>query len=227
MSKSGMISKVIAMSTALFIGVSFVMAPVKVNAAAYDFEDENGVRYQIKTNPTEEDNGTCIVVGGKKNITTVEIPMSYSSDDEEEEDEYDVVGIKKGAFKGCKKITYVSIDSDSAITSIPNNAFEGCTKLKKVELENETLKTIGKNAFKNCKNLSSISIESTDLSLKNIKTDAFKNTKKGMQVSGYDLAHSKKLKKMIEKRGGNKVKAVDPDKDSDDDDDDDSEDDEE
>ena len=59
---------------------------------------------------------------------------------------FKVTVIKKGAFKGNKKIKKVVISGN--VTSIGANAFSGCKNLKSIVIKTNKIKTIGANAFK-------------------------------------------------------------------------------
>lgn len=84
----------------------------------------------------------------------------------------DIVDFGDECFKGCSKLTSISIPS-SAVT-IGDSAFEGCSKLETVILWGD-IKTFGKASFKDCKSLTSISIPS---STKTIKESAFEGCTK-------------------------------------------------
>ncbi|MDO5155707.1 MAG: leucine-rich repeat domain-containing protein [Eubacteriales bacterium] len=60
---------------------------------------------------------------------------------------YKVTEVSKNAFKGCKKLTSVTIGKN--VTKIGANAFYGDKALKKVTIKSTKIKSIGKNAFKN------------------------------------------------------------------------------
>ena len=220
--------KMISLGMAAVMACVFAVSPVKAGAAK-TFTDDEGIRYQvIKEAPTEDDNGTCMVIGAKnKSITDLEITSTACPEDEEANTEYDVVEIKKGAFKNYKKLKTVDIEGECEITKIPDNAFSGCKKLEEVNIEAEDLKTIGKNAFKGCKGLKQITIKSKLLKQGSIKKNAFAKTKSGLKVEGKNTSYSKKYAGFIKNRGGKNVKAVKvtEEKDDDDDDDDDDEDD--
>ncbi len=214
------LKRALSAGMAFAIALMFVAAPIKSNAAKI-FTDEDGLKYQIKTEPTEDENGTCIIIGAtSKSITELTISGSVNPEEEGNEAEYDVVEIKKGAFKNFKKLKEVEIDSDVEIKKIPDNAFSGCKKLAEVSLKNEDLTTIGKNAFKGCKNLKSIQILSKSLKQGSIKKDAFSGTKSGLKVEGQTTNYSKKYAKFIGNRGGKSVKAVKVEEEEDDDEDD-------
>ena len=86
------------------------------------------------------------------------------------------------AFVGNKVKASVTIPTSIKIkgatykvTEISASAFKNNRKLKKVVIGQNIVK-IGKNAFYGCKNLTSITIKSSQLTLKNILKNAFKNT---------------------------------------------------
>ena len=86
------------------------------------------------------------------------------------------------AFVGNKVKASVTIPTSIKIkgatykvTEISASAFKNNRKLKKVVIGQNIVK-IGKNAFYGCKNLTSITIKSSQLTLKNIGKNAFKNT---------------------------------------------------
>ena len=86
------------------------------------------------------------------------------------------------AFVGNKVKASVTIPTSIKIkgatykvTEISASAFKNNRKLKKVVIGQNVVK-IGKNAFYGCKNLTSITIKSSQLTLKNIGKNAFKNT---------------------------------------------------
>lgn len=62
------------------------------------------------------------------------------------------------AFRGCKKLTSVSIPA--SVTKINTGAFYGCTGLKKVTL-GKKVKTIGRYAFRGCTSLTSVKLPSS------------------------------------------------------------------
>lgn len=86
------------------------------------------------------------------------------------------------AFTGNKAKSSVTIPATLKIngvtykvTEISANAFKNNKKLKKLIVGTNIVK-ISKNAFYGCKNLTSITIKTSRLTLKNIGTNAFKNT---------------------------------------------------
>ncbi|MCR5543110.1 MAG: leucine-rich repeat domain-containing protein [Eubacterium sp.] len=59
---------------------------------------------------------------------------------------FKVTTVANNAFKGCGKLTKVTVGKN--VTKIGSNAFNGCSHLKNVIFKTSKLKKIGKNAFK-------------------------------------------------------------------------------
>ena len=59
---------------------------------------------------------------------------------------FKVTAVADNAFKGCLKVTKISIGKN--VTKIGKNAFNGCSSLKNVNVKAENLKKIGSKAFK-------------------------------------------------------------------------------
>ena len=80
----------------------------------------------------------------KKTVKTVSIPASVKISGKT----YKVVSISKDAFKGCSKLTAVTIGKN--VGKIGAKAFYGCKKLKKVTFKTTKLTAgkVGSNAFK-------------------------------------------------------------------------------
>ncbi len=87
--------------------------------------------------------------------------------------------IGKKAFYNCKKLKTVKLGNK--VTTIGASAFEGCKKLSTLTLGTAT-KKIGKKAFYKCTSLKSITINSTKLTAKNVKANAFGKTKSSAKV---------------------------------------------
>jgi len=81
---------------------------------------------------------------GDTGITTVTIPASVTS-----------IGFK--AFENCEKLTTVSFDSGSQLTTIEGAAFYDCLKLKNIVLP-DTVTAIKTSAFASCYALESINL---------------------------------------------------------------------
>lgn len=86
------------------------------------------------------------------------------------------------AFTGNKTKSSVTIPATVKInsvtykvTEISANAFKNNKRIKKLVIGTNIVK-IGKNAFYGCKNLTSITIKTSRLTLKNVGSNAFKNT---------------------------------------------------
>ena len=90
------------------------------------------------------------------------------------------------------------------VTSIGKNAFKNCKKLKTVTINSTVLKTIGANAFYGDKSLKTITLKSTMLTSKSVGKNALKGTNKGLTIK----APKKKVaayKKFFKKKGNKKV----------------------
>ena len=145
---------------------------------------------------------TCTVCGLKETEAIDKLPMPTATpvptatpipsvsvgikiSDKTTGSQYKVTGSssnRTGAFVGNKVKASVTIPTSIKIkgapykvTEISASAFKNNRKLKKVVIGQNIVK-IGKNAFYGCKNLTSITIKSSQLTLKNIGKNAFKNT---------------------------------------------------
>lgn len=83
-----------------------------------------------------------------------------------------VTSIGTEAFK-MSKITNITFDSNSQITSIPDGMFEDCTELTSIIIPT-SVRTIGDNAFKNCSRLASVT---------------FQNNSRLVSIGSYAFAH--------------------------------------
>lgn len=86
----------------------------------------------------------CYVSGYSENIkSSIKIPTEIKKDGEN----YDVKGIREGAFEGCKALKTVEISN--SITDIEGDAFSKCSNLKKISvaLDRMAEKTDGKTAI--------------------------------------------------------------------------------
>ena len=115
--------------------------------------------------------GTVQVIGlKKKSLKTIKIASSVKIGGVK----YNVVSIKKNAFKKNKKVTSVKIGKN--VVTIGANAFAKMKKLKKVAINSTKLTTIGNGAFSGDKKLTSVVIKS--MKLKKIGKKAFYGDKK-------------------------------------------------
>lgn len=114
-----------------------------------------------------------------------------------------ITTIGKNAFGGCTMLSSVSLPFK--LSKIEEKAFYKCTKLKSITIPAK-VKKIGKNAFYGCKNLKRITIKTTNLTKKNVGSNAFKgiNSKATIKVPKKKLTSYKKLLKA--KGVGSKVK---------------------
>ena len=92
------------------------------------------------------------------------------------------------------------------VTEISASAFKNNRKLKKVVIGQNIVK-IGKNAFYGCKNLTSITIKPSQLTLKNIGKNAFKNTSPKATVK-VPKKQKALYNQILKKRGLNKKAKV-------------------
>ena len=136
--------------------------------------------------------GTVQVVGpAKKTYTSISIPKTTKSA-QGSKYTYNVVSIRKNAFKKNTKLKTVVIGSN--VQTIGNSAFAECKALKKVTIGKNVTK-IDKKAFYNSKKLNNIIIKGKKL--KTIGSKAFGNIsgKAKIKVPKSKLAsYTKKLK---------------------------------
>lgn len=115
-------------------------APAK-NTTLTDIK--TGIRYKVTKAGTS--GGTVELKAPKnKKVKKVTIPSTVKIDGIT----YKVTSISKNAFKGCSKLTTVTIGKN--ITKIGASAFSGCKKLKNITIKTTKLKskTVGSKAFK-------------------------------------------------------------------------------
>ncbi len=84
--------------------------------------------------------------------------------------------IGKKAFYNCKKLKKVT--GGKGLVTIKAQAFASCKKLTTVKFTSKKLKTIGKKAFYNCKKLKKVTLKTTKLTKKSVKSAAFKGIAK-------------------------------------------------
>lgn len=156
---------------------------VSHRALAADTVTYDGIIYNILTEPSDEEAGTCEVGSNSSFSGSANIPPSISNEGKT----YDVIAISAEAFYGCTGLTSVTIPA--SVTSIGKYAFGDCTGLTKLwyNAENcdgdgfdyhnyliyhwldgcsnlsevvigENVKTIPGNFLYNCKSLTSITI---------------------------------------------------------------------
>ena len=173
---------------------------------------------------------TCTVCGAERTETVARLPMptvtpvptakpvpsvSVGSKitDKTSGNQYKVTSNRSSsrtvAFTGNKAKTSVVIPSTIRInrvtykvTAISDNALKNNRKLKKVVISTNVTK-IGKNAFYGCKNLTSVTIRSSRLTLKNVGSNAFKNTSSKVTVR-VPKKQKTLYSQILKKRGINK-----------------------
>ena len=110
--------------------------------------------------------------------------------------------IGKNAFKGCKKITKVTVNGD-AIEVIGEGAFQNCKKLKNFTV-GKKVKQIGKNAFSGATNLKTLRFKGSIKKAK-IGKNAFKNINKNAKVyipKSLSKKQQNTFKKALKNKGG-------------------------
>lgn len=112
-------------------------------------------RYKVTSNVSGRKPGSATLVK-TPNLKKIVVPNSVKIGGQS----YRVTAVGKGAFKGARKLTQVSIGK--YVTTIGSKAFYGCKKLTRVVL-GKSLKTIGTKAFYKCGKLKSIVIRSAKL----------------------------------------------------------------
>ena len=93
---------------------------------------------------------------------------------------FKVTQVAQKAFKGCKKLTKLTIGKN--IKTIGKNAFSGCVKLKSVNCKSTVLTKIGANAFSGDKKLTKITLKTKKLKKKNVGKNAIKGTSKKLVI---------------------------------------------
>ena len=173
---------------------------------------------------------TCTVCGAERTETIARLPMPTATPvptakpvpsvsvgskitDKTSGNQYKVTSNRSSsrtvAFTGNKAKTSVVIPSTIRInrvtykvTAISDNALKNNRNLKSVVISTNVTK-IGKNAFYGCKNLSSITIRSSRLTLKNVGSNAFKNTNSKVTVR-VPKKQKTLYSQILKKRGINK-----------------------
>ena len=173
---------------------------------------------------------TCTVCGAERTETVARLPMPTATPvptakpvpsvsvgskitDKTSGNQYKVTSNRSSsrtvAFTGNKAKTSVVIPSTIRInrvtykvTAISDNALKNNRNLKKVVISTNVTK-IGKNAFYGCKNLTSVTIRSSRLTLKNVGSNAFKNTSSKVTVR-VPKKQKTLYSQILKKRGINK-----------------------
>lgn len=171
--------------------------------------EQDGVSFQVEK---IDDGCAAITIKDVKEKTKLVVPTQVKIGKKN----VLITEIKKGAFKGNKKIVSITIGKE--ITKIGDSAFEKCINLKTVKFAKgskltilgkrafqdcksmktitlpKNVKSIGKKAFYNCKKLSKVSIKSKKL--KTVGGSAFKKCKKGIRFS-LPMKKKKAYKKLL------------------------------
>ena len=173
---------------------------------------------------------TCTVCGTERTETVARLPMPTATPvptakpvpsvsvgskitDKTSGNQYKVTSNRSSsrtvAFTGNKAKTSVVIPSTIRInrvtykvTAISDNALKNNRNLKSVVISTNVTK-IGKNAFYGCKNLTSVTIRSSRLTLKNVGSNAFKNTSSKVTVR-VPKKQKTLYSQILKKRGINK-----------------------
>ncbi len=149
-------------------GSSGTQQPEMPKAGTILTDSKTGVKYKVIS--VSGTAGTAeYTEPANKNIKSVSIPATVNFGGIS----YKVTSIAKNAFKNCKKLTKVTVDSN--IETIGANAFMGCTKLKSVTI-GKNVKKIGAKAFYGDKKLAKITIKTRKLTAKNVGSKAFAKT---------------------------------------------------
>ncbi len=152
-----------------------------------------GIKYKVVYVSKKNEDYRVVCIGAtSKKITKATIP-DYVSDDDFD---YEVTGIAKNAFAGCKKLKSVAIPD--FVTTIDAKAFYGCSALKTVTIP-DAVKKIGTKAFAKCKALRFVKIQSKKLTKQGIGSKAFSGIHKhatGKVPASKKSAYKKWFKKV-------------------------------
>ena len=124
----------------------FLASLCSLSVWAYDFEEWNGLYYNILDGNSVE---VAPCGNGYSYSGSITVPKSVTN----KGTTYNVTGIGKSAFDGCKSVT--SITLSNSIMSIGEKAFNGCKGLTSITIPN-SVTSIGKSAFDGCSSLKSI-----------------------------------------------------------------------
>ena len=152
--------------------------------------EHNGVKYRT----ISQKNHTAEIIGWSKDSDgAVKIKTQITTKCVT----FNVIRIKKNAFKNCKKIKG-TVKLEGALVEIGDNAFMGCTKIKKVNF-GKNVKKIGAKAFYGCKSIKEVSFRDAVVLVKKGKVGkaAFKNLKKGNFRFDYSTSQKSKLIKLL------------------------------
>ena len=119
-----------------------------IGVSAYDFEVD-GLQYNV----VSLDALYCVLAGSNNGFEgDVVIPeqVNYATRT------LTVVGLEDRLFRGCSKMTGITIPS--TISSISDYAFEGCSGLTSVTIPN-SMTSISEGAFKGCSGITNVVIE--------------------------------------------------------------------
>lgn len=157
-----------------------------------------GIKYKVVYVSKKNEDYRVVCIGAtSKKITKATIP-DYVSDDDFD---YEVTGIAKNAFAGCKKLKSVAIPD--FVTTIDAKAFYGCSALKTVTIP-DAVKKIGTKAFAKCKALRFVKIQSKKLTKQGIGSKAFSGIHK--HATGKVPASKKNAYKKWFKKAGLTIK---------------------
>ncbi|SDB58342.1 leucine-rich repeat protein [Butyrivibrio sp. INlla16] len=166
----------------------------------------NGIDYEVLEEAVDNKAGKCIVIGAANhNIKKLVIPCLAGPALGQD---YEIIGIKEGAFKNYKKLKSVSDEADCSLEYIANDCFKGCKNLRYVYFESLTLRKIGKNAFKGCKKLECFDVYSQLLKKNSFGKNSFSGTKKGLLVRNPKLKTAKKYAGYMKKQGATNPKGA-------------------
>lgn len=166
-------------------------------ATVQDVKNPEGIINDGSASYTVKKDGSLIYDGSvDKNTISVIVPDNVIINGKK----YPVTEIKKGAFKGSKKLQKITIGSN--VTTIGISTFEGCTSLKSIVIPKK-VKKIGKKAFYGCKKLKTITIKTTKLKKSTIGSKAFKGIYKKAKFK-CPKAKLKNYKKWLKKAGAPK-----------------------
>lgn len=134
--------------------------------------------YKI-SNADTSGKGTVIITGTKKKtLKSINIPNTVEINGIK----FRVTAIGKSAFKGCKKVTSITIGK--YISKINSSAFQSCKKLKKVKVKSSFIKKIGKNAFKGIHAKAKITVPKKQLAKYKKIFKSTQGIKKTMKLKG-------------------------------------------